>query len=83
MSLELLSPPRARGASVEASLLFLEPSQRKPRVDVYYDAGQLPATEVYVPQRVRLQDARRLAPSLGEEGFALRRQVDLPGVRSR
>lgn len=75
MSLELLSPSRAREASVEASLLFLEPSQRKPRVDVSYDAGQLPATELYLPQRVRLRDARRLAPGLDEEGFALRRQV--------
>ena len=75
MSLELLSPPRARDASVEASLLFLEPSQRKPRVDVSYAAGVLPATEIYAPQRVRLQDARPIGARLDAEGFALLRHV--------
>lgn len=75
MSLEVLAPPPARAASVEASLLFLEPSQRKPRVDVSYAAGQLPATELYAPRRVRLHDARTIGARLDLEGFALRRHV--------
>src|SRR5262245_39777857 len=74
MSLEVLAP-RARATSVEASLLFLEASQRKPRVDVSYDASALPASDLYLPKRVHLEDARRIATSLDEEGFALRRQV--------
>ena len=75
MSLEVLAPPPARAASVDASLLFLEPSPSKPRVDVSYAASQLPASEVYAPKRVRLQDARPIGARLDAEGFALQRHV--------
>ncbi|MGH6952253.1 MAG: CmcJ/NvfI family oxidoreductase [Vitreimonas sp.] len=71
MSLEVLPQRRVRPESVEASLLFLEPSPRKPRVDVSYDAALLPATELYAPRRVRLQDARAVGASLDAEGFEL------------
>lgn len=75
MSLEVLAPQTARAASVDASLLFLEPSMRKPRVDVSYAAAQLPATELYAPRRVRLHDARPMCARLDAEGFALQRHV--------
>ena len=75
MSLEVLAPSRSRADAVDASLLFLEPSPRKPRVEVSYDAGVLPATELYAPRRVRLQDARPLGASLDADGFELQRHV--------
>src|SRR5512145_2049071 len=75
MSLEVLAPSRSRADAVDASLLFLEPSPRKPRVEVSYDAGVLPATELYAPRRVRPQDARPTGASLDAEGFELQRHV--------
>jgi len=79
VSLEVLSSLRTRDVAVAGSLLFLEPSARKPRVDVSYEGAQLPATEVYSAHRVLLRDARPLNASLDEEGFALRRHVSSVG----
>jgi hypothetical protein len=72
MSLEILSPTRPTKASVRASLLFLEPSGRRPRVSFSYDAATADVSEIYAPHVVAVGNAREGAPrSLDVEGFAL------------
>ena len=75
MSLEVLSPPRARDASVKAALLFLEPSGRKPQLGFTYDDAQADVSEIYSPHTVLIGDLRPGAPTLDIEGFALARQI--------
>lgn len=71
MSLELLDAP-ARGATVEASLSFLVPSGRRPRMD-YSGPGTGEVSEIYAPRKVTIRDARRLEASLDVQGFQLAR----------
>ncbi len=75
MSLEVLSPPRARDATVKASLLFLEPSHNRPSVSFTYESAKSEASEVYAPRSVLIRDARLQAPDLDVEGFELARHA--------
>ncbi|MGD9982501.1 MAG: CmcJ/NvfI family oxidoreductase [Hyphomonadaceae bacterium] len=69
MSLEVLDPP-VRDATTEGLLLFLEPSDRKPRMRYGYDSQATDLSEIYTPRRVLIRDARRIAASLDVQGFA-------------
>ncbi|MGQ0532666.1 MAG: CmcJ/NvfI family oxidoreductase [Caulobacteraceae bacterium] len=68
MNLEVLERPR--DATVDASLLFLEASDRRPRLD-FTGPGAGEVTEIYTPRSVTIRDARRIDPSLDVQGFAL------------
>lgn len=72
MSLEVLDAP-VRGLAVEAPILFLEPSGRKPRLSFGYDTPASDVSEIYTPRRVLIRDGRGLDASLDVEGFALAR----------
>lgn len=70
MSVEVLE--RARDATVEASMLFIEPpADGKPVVEFSYDAGEGQVTAIYSPRRVTIRDARTIAAALDVEGFEL------------
>lgn len=71
MTLEILERPKDR--TVEASLLFIEPDQSKPEVAFGYESGVAETNALYVPRKVVIRDARRIAPHLDVEGFALLR----------
>jgi hypothetical protein len=71
MTLEILERPKDR--TVEASLLFIEPSEAKPEVAFGYESALAETNAVYVPRKVVLNDARRILPYLDAEGFALLR----------
>lgn len=74
MSVEVLEPP-VRGVAVEAPILFLEPSGRKPSLSFGYDTPASDVSEIYTPRRVLIRDGRRLDATLDAEGFALARQA--------
>ncbi len=61
--------PQARDATVEASVLFLEPSGRKPRLSFGYDTSVSDISEIYTPRRVLIRDARRINAALDVHGF--------------
>ncbi|QGZ95913.1 CmcJ/NvfI family oxidoreductase [Terricaulis silvestris] len=70
MSVEVLERPR--DATVEGSMLFLEPPKDgKPVVEFTYGAGEGTVTAVYAPRRVTIRDARTIAADLDAEGFEL------------
>lgn len=70
MSLEVLEPP-VRDATVEGSLLFLEPiSGGKPRMSYGYESQATDVSEIYAPRRVLIRDGRRLGASIDLHGFA-------------
>ena len=70
MSLEVLERPR--DATVEASMLFLEPpADGKPVVEFSYGSGEGQVTAIYAPRRVTIRDARTIAAALDAEGFEL------------
>jgi hypothetical protein len=71
MTLEILERPKNR--TVEASLLFVEPSKTKPEVMFGYEGGVAETNALYVPRKVVLNDARRILPYLDADGFALLR----------
>jgi hypothetical protein len=72
MSLDVDVLERPRDATVEAKLVYLEPSQGKPEVD--FTASVLgEGSAIYAPRRVTIRDARAIDPSLDVEGFALLR----------
>lgn len=71
MTLEVLERPKDR--TVEASLLFLEPTETKAEVAYGPDSAVPETNAVYVPRKVTLHDARRGLPHLDAEGFALLR----------
>lgn len=73
MSVEVLEPP-VRDLVVEAPILFLERSERKPRLSFGYDTPASDVSEVYTPRRVQIRDGRKIQASLDVEGFALARQ---------
>jgi len=70
MSVELLEPP-ARDETVEAPILFLEPSERKPRLSFGYDSPASDISEIYTPRHVLIHDARKMTASLDVQGFEL------------
>lgn len=71
MTLEVLDAP-VRDATVEGSMLFLEPpADGKPVVEFSYGRGEGTVSAIYAPQRVTIRDARGLRPSLDAEGFTL------------
>lgn len=74
MSVEVLEP-QVRGVAVEAPILFLEPSGRKPSLSFGYDTPASDISEIYTPHRVLIRDGRRLDATLDVEGFALARQA--------
>lgn len=74
MSVELIEPP-VRNVAVEAPILFLEPSGRKPRLGFGYDTPASDVSEIYTPHRVLIRDGRRIDATLDAEGFALTRQA--------
>lgn len=74
MSVEVLEPP-VRGVAVEAPVLFLEPSGRKPSLSFGYDTPASEISEIYTPHRVLIRDGRALGASLDVEGFELARQA--------
>lgn len=74
MSVEVLDAP-VRDLTVEAPILFLEPSGRKPRLSFGYDTPAADISEIYAPRRVLIRDARRLDASLDVEGFAMARHA--------
>lgn len=76
MSVEVLEAP-VRDKTVEAPVLFLEPSGRKPRMRYGYGNDATELSEIYTPRRVLIRDARGLAASLDVEGFALTRARSL------
>ena len=63
MTLEILERPKDR--TVEASLLFIEPSEAKPEVAFGYESALAETNAVYVPRKVVLNDARRILPHFG------------------
>lgn len=70
MSLEVLERPR--DATVEGSMLFLEPPENgKPVVEYTYGSGEGAVTALYAPRRVTIRDARMIAADLDAEGFEL------------
>jgi hypothetical protein len=69
MSVEVLERPR--DATVEASMLFLEPTHGKPVVEFSYGSGEGQVTAIYAPKRVTIRDARKITASLDVEGFEL------------
>lgn len=73
MSVDVLEPARPRVAPVNASLLFLEPSGRRPRLGFTYDAPAAEVSEIYTPRTVFIRNARGCGASLDVEGFALHR----------
>jgi len=75
MTLEVLSPPKPRESLVRASVLFLEPSARRPRLGFTYDAAAAEVSEIYAPHPILIRDARGADATLDEEGFTLRRHV--------
>jgi hypothetical protein len=75
MTLEVLSPPKPRQTLVRASILFLEPSRRKPRLGFSYDAGDAEVSEIYAPHPILVRDARGAGATLDQEGFTLRRHA--------
>lgn len=70
MSLEVLEPP-VRDETVEASLLFLQPSGRRPRLDYTSGSSIGDVTEIYTPRTVTIRDARRIDASADLHGFEL------------
>lgn len=72
MSIDVLEPARPRVAPVNAKLLFLEPSGRRPRLNFTYDAPAAEVSEIYAPRTVFIRNARGCGASLDVEGFALR-----------
>ncbi|MEQ1493689.1 MAG: hypothetical protein ABL932_24410, partial [Terricaulis sp.] len=72
--MEVLDAP-VRDLTVEAPILFLEPSGRKPRLSFGYDTPACDVSEIYAPRRVLIRDGRKLHASLDVEGFALARHV--------
>ncbi len=72
MSVEVLEPP-VRDKTVEAPVLFLEPSGRKPQMRYGYGNDATELSEIYTPRRVLIRDARRRSAALDVEGFALAR----------
>jgi len=73
MTLEAEVLERPKDKTVEASMLFVEPGDGKPRVEFSYGSGEGIVTAVYTPRRVTIRDARRILPHLDAEGFALLR----------
>jgi hypothetical protein len=73
MSVEVLEAP-ARNVTVEAPILFLEPTERKPRLSFGYDSPASDISEIYTPRRVHIRDARGVQATLDVEGFELARQ---------
>lgn len=70
MSLEVLDPP-VRDATVEGSLLFLEPtSGGKPQMSYGYESQATNVSEIYAPRRVLIRDGRRIGASIDLHGFA-------------
>jgi hypothetical protein len=60
-----------RDATVEASLLFLEPSGRRPSLAYRYDSSAAAdVSEIYAPRTVLIRDARRIGASVDVQGFA-------------
>lgn len=74
MSVEVLEPP-VRGVAVEAPILFLEPSGRKPSLSFGYDTPASDVSEIYTPHRVLIRDGRGIDARLDVEGFALARHA--------
>lgn len=74
MSLDLIAAPRAKSASVEASLQFLEAGDGKPVVS-FADEARGETNAVYGPRTVRIRDARNLGASLDVQGFQLVRHA--------
>jgi hypothetical protein len=70
MSLEVLEPP-ARDETVAASLLFLQPSGRRPRLDYTTGSSIGEVTEIYTPRTVTIRDARGIDASADVHGFEL------------
>ena len=62
---------RAPDKTLEASLLFLEPTNQKPRFTYSSGAAQPEMNSVYTPRKVTIRDARTIHASLDVEGFAL------------
>jgi hypothetical protein len=71
MTLEVLERPKDK--TVEAAMLFLEPTSDRPSVEYSYGSAEGVVTAVYTPRRVTIADARRILPHLDVEGFALLR----------
>ena len=70
MVLDILAPAPAPSRVVDGELLFLEPWRQRPVVHFERVAtGEFSAP--YAAKRVRIDDARHLAPRLDVEGFAL------------
>src|SRR5262249_25205340 len=69
-SLEVLEPP-VRDETVEAALLFLQPSERRPRLDYTTGSSVGDVTEIYTPQTVTIHDARQIDASADVHGFEL------------
>lgn len=76
MSVEVLEAP-VRDLTVEAPILFLEPSGRKPRLSFGYNTPASDISEIYAPRRVLIRDGRKLGASLDAEGFTLTRHVSV------
>jgi hypothetical protein len=73
MSLDVLDAP-TRDVTVEGSLLFLEPSERRPQLD-FSGPGTGIVSELYAPRTVTIRDARTLRTSLDIQGFELARRA--------
>lgn len=69
MSSEVLERPRT--ADLEASMLFLEPGDGRPRIEFAYGSGEGQVTARYEPRSVVIGNAREIAASLDVEGFEL------------
>jgi hypothetical protein len=69
MLVEVLEPP-VRDGAVEASLLFLAPSDQKPQMRFGYEGVAADVSEIYTPKPVQIRDARRIAASVDVHGFA-------------
>jgi hypothetical protein len=70
MSLEVLERP-VRDETVEASLLFLQPSGQRPRLDYTTGSSVGDVTEIYTPHTVTIRDAREIDASADVHGFEL------------
>lgn len=74
MSVEVLDAP-VRNVAVDAPILFLERSGRKPSLSFGYDTPASDISEIYTPRRVLIRDGRSIDASLDVEGFALARHA--------
>lgn len=73
MTLDLVEAT-PRDATVQGSLLFLEPSERRPRLD-FTRPGTGSVSELYAPRTVVIRDARKVNASLDVQGFELVRHA--------